>query len=116
MMKAEIKDYLSTDVEDIHTWSPTDLEDIFLSVDLMIGIPGKSGADNFSIVVASPQALKGRYRHHNVGKLFVVNEFKWAEIFKTFEHWVAECEGADWMQLAACLGRRFDWEFEGYRP
>jgi hypothetical protein len=79
---------------------------------LSIGLADDEKADQFQVVVATPQALQGRPRRRH-GKLLVVQSYDWEKVRDTLEHWVRECDRLTWAETLNCLRARFAWEYEG---
>ena len=111
-MRGAVRGYFCSDRPDFETWRPERAEDVFLTLDFYIGCAGGEGTDIFSIVIATPQAIRGRPERRK-GKLLVVQQYDWQTIKGTLEEWVAACERLTWEEVVDCLRQRFSWEFEG---
>jgi hypothetical protein len=111
-MRAEIKGIFCSDRRDFETWQPDRLQDIYLGLELSIGLTGGEAADLFQVVVATPQAVRGKPERRRA-RLLIVEQYNWPKIRATLQQWVRECEGQTWDEIVTCLRQRFDWEYEG---
>ena len=111
-MKAAIKGFYCFDRPDFETWQPDHCEEVYLGLELSIGLIEREGADLFQLVVATPQAIQGRAERRRC-KLLVVEQYNWQQIKAILEQWVGECDRLTWEEIAGCLRQRFDWEYEG---
>ncbi|MBV9123127.1 MAG: hypothetical protein JO112_07210 [Planctomycetes bacterium] len=111
-MKAEIKSISCSGRPDFKAWQPDRSEDVYLGLELSVGLAGGEGADLFQLVVATPQAIQGRPERRRC-KLLVIEAYSWQKVETTLRQWVGECERATWMEIVDCLQHRFDWEYEG---
>src|SRR5438067_1841674 len=102
-----VKGYYSSDVENLSTWTPASLKDVYYALELSIGTKGDNRADIFQVVVATPEALRSRFsstkkcfagRHH-----LVVAEHDWPSIVKYCQSIVDDCADDTWEKIAARL-------------
>ena len=59
-MRAEIKGIYCADLKHLETWCPSRPEDVYVALELNIGIAGVDGSDLWQVVVATPPAIRGR--------------------------------------------------------
>ena len=59
-LKPTVKGYYSSDVENLSTWIPASLEDVYYPMEMSIGIRDEKQADIFQVVVATPEAIRLR--------------------------------------------------------
>lgn len=115
----------SADVDDLRTWKPKKLEEVFICLEMEIGEAGTQGADVFQIVLTTPEALRANQdvlpkmrRGRNTvfpGRDFlIVMEYNWAAIEAELTAMVKECESDTWEQAVEKLTRVFDWEYENH--
>ena len=114
-MKVVIQEVSSTDVEDLVNWHPSQLEDIYFPLGLILGTEGTRRGDLFYVLVASPEALRSRTY---LGKCFlnrhllIVREYDWPAILAEVHQVIEACESTTWLETAHKLSRWFHWEFE----
>jgi len=108
----EIKGCWSSDVDDLEAWTPSRPEDVYYPLFLDIGPVGDKGADQFQIVVCTPQAIQSRPERRQA-KLLVLSDYNWQKVRATLEKWVNECDGLDWDDALKRLRPKMHWEYEG---
>jgi hypothetical protein len=111
-MRAKIQGFFCPDRRDFETWQPDHTEDVYLGLELSIGLAGREGADLFQLVITTPRAIQGRPERKRC-KLLVVEQYSWPEVKATLEQWGRECDRPTWEEIVDCLRHRFDWEYEG---
>jgi len=104
---------------DLWSWAPEADREVYLPVTLEIGEMDVKGADNFSVMIATPEALAhhGKSRGELVVEdrgLLVVLEFDWNVIRRRLEQIVESCAAPTWSQSVIRLQRFFRWEYEDY--
>ena len=117
-MKAEIKRFHSPDVDNLVDFVPPESECFGFLLQVFIGPLGVDAEESFDIVVSTPIWLAKKVgefgslwgRHH-----LIVGRYDFEAIRVEIERCVAECEGADWGEVALRLSRRGKWEFEDYQ-
>ena len=112
MKKAELKDmWMDSEIytpknEDIHFW-----------IDLRIGIKNENGADDFRLLVCTPEWL---FQNFWIPKILrhtlIIRKYDLNEITKIINKYIEKCTGNDWIEIAEKLSRYFQWEFEDYDP
>jgi len=58
MIKLELTNYSSADVDEIWNWNPSDSSDVCFQFQFEIGEVGKSGGTYFQALVATPEGLR----------------------------------------------------------
>lgn len=121
MPYAELKALDSTDPEtgyDLEAYVPANAESFGIEVTAHIGLRGSEGADNFSIIVCTPQWLseqsfeKGfRWGAHYL----FVTRWDLRVVRRAITDMCRHTEGPDWAAIATKLSRYGYWEFEDYR-
>lgn len=117
-MRAEIRSILSSDVDDLDAFRPSD-EAFAVTIRLLVGPSGARGEESFDLMVCSAAWLARQVertpvydaRHH-----LVVREFDWLVIRRYLEGRVARLDGASWDELGEKLSRLGYWEFEDLGP
>ena len=118
MIVLQIRSWSSPDVE-LQTWEPEELDAVQFLLELEIGAAASPGADVFSVLVATPEALRA---HAPPGALvlrqrstLVLGRYDWPELRAAVTQIVASCAGRDWQESVLRLQRHFRWEYEDYR-
>ncbi|MCG8347040.1 MAG: Imm8 family immunity protein [Chloroflexales bacterium] len=118
-MKPIIKQYDATDVPgDVAQWTPARLEEVYFPLTLTIGEETTPGGDLFSIMIATPEAIRA---HATLGPCFfarhwlIVREYRWERIMAVIQERLAACEAETWDAMVLRLARSFHWEFEDYQ-
>lgn len=117
MLQPEIKGYFSTDILDLATWKPASLASLHFGLDIFIGSPGGDAADQFQIVIATPEALRRDLettRFISGRHYLIVSSYDWPEIQRYLEELVSKCAAPTWPEAATKLSRHFFWEYEDY--
>lgn len=102
---------------DMATQTVCDLADVYFLVEFEVGVAGGRGKDVFSVLIATPEAL----RRHASGVIIcsratmVVSEFLWGDVRSALLQTIRECAGASWSESVLKLQRYFHWEYEDYR-
>jgi hypothetical protein len=114
-LRLETKRISSPDVE-VDIWEPESRDDVYVLLEVEIGVAGEDGADIFQLMIATPEGL----RRHAGGEviaeraLVVVSDFSWAQVRKTLGAIVDRCAANDWSESVLRLQRYFSWEYEDY--
>lgn len=117
-MRAEIKSYDSSDIEDFFTYQPEDPLVFAFSLNFTIGPVGQTGADNFEVIVVTPDFLRSQYSGSNCYFLrhyLLVKEYNFSTILALMTTYVNSLDAASWEELVVKIGRVARWEFEDYR-
>lgn len=116
-MKAEIKRYLSPDVDDLAGYHPND-RNFGLLLQMIVGPEGKAGEESFDLVVCTPNW----FERHELGDdprpgrhYLFVRAYDFASIDRYLRSKVTELDEPEWTELAEKIGRLGHWEFEDYR-
>ncbi|MBS9422404.1 MULTISPECIES: immunity 8 family protein [Photorhabdus] len=114
-MKAELKS-ISSDDYDLDLYFPDDDEKFLLKVILRIGEKDSKEADNFDLLICTPNWLKNNHwTPQLIRHMLLVRKYDLDEITKTITDYIDQCEGDDWMGIAQKLSRVFAWEYEDYQ-
>jgi Immunity protein 8 len=119
MLRPHIQQIACLDVPDVQTWCPARPEDLFLGVDIKIGVEGEWGSDDFQLVVASSSAItkhQHQYATKHLDRALVLEEFAWDTVVEYIHQKTLSCTGANWEEIAAKLTEYFLWEYEDYQP
>ncbi|HGN1344311.1 MULTISPECIES: immunity 8 family protein [Proteus] len=112
-MKAILKE-LSSDFYDLDNYYP-DNECFSLSLLLRIGTEESNGADNFDLLVCSPEwILKNIWGPRILRHILITPEYNINEIKKVINSYIAKCDGNSWLEIAGKLSCYFAWEYENY--
>ena len=118
MLKPKILEIDCPDVPNVNTWQPSKPEDLFLGVEIKIGVAGEIGADDFQLLVASKQAIrkyKKIYDEKYFARCYIMEEFDWGKVVGYIEEKVSLCSGDNWKVIGSCLQKYFRWEYENFR-
>ncbi len=112
-----IRSLHSPDVS-IRTFVPDNPVDVYIFVEFEIGEVGAQGRDIFSVVVATPEALRRRSENNKFllasHGVMVVSYFSFDELRASLEGIVASCWKGDWQRSVENLRRYFMWEYDGF--
>ncbi|MFG0229201.1 Imm8 family immunity protein [Achromobacter sp. 413638] len=112
----EIKDIASSNLDALPSWRPDSREQVFLGLDLEIGLRGERASNMFHVRVATPEAL----RRHGGGfcmvkhRTLVISDFDWKQLTALLDDIVRDCARGSWEESCAVLQRYFNWEYEDY--
>ena len=109
LLRAEIKGFGSTQVDDLTTWKPDDPSDWSVVVTFAIGVVGEPGADNFDLTITTRDAIAASGRRPDFAT-FIVERYDWPSVWGLVSAWVAEASGVSWAQISDELGTRMRWE------
>lgn len=116
-MTAEIRRFHSPDVRDLTQWTPPDLQDFGILLQVLIGPKGQQGEEAFDFVVCSPAwLLKDRgaksviFGSHHI----LLFEYNFDRLQEALTKLVTGVSGSSWNELAQKLSRYGRWEFEDY--
>ena len=114
----EIKDYHSADIENVWTWEPNDLGEIYFNLELTIGAKGQDAGDIFQITASTPEGLRNMQKHIptiQIQKLLLIMEpYRWESILDYCKTTVNHCTGDTWDKVVNKLCRYFYWEYENH--
>lgn len=114
MLSPEIKSIFSSDVE-LDVWQPATDADVCFLVEMEIGEVGQAAADQFSVIFATPDGLKGFRAGEDVildRGVIVLRRFSWDAVHGSLESILRGCKYADWVGVTDYLQRYFHWEYE----
>ena len=114
-MKPALRRLHSPDADDLREFVPSSPA-FSLLVQLLVGPSDGPGEESFDVVVCSPEWLAERGkptigRHH-----IIVTRYHYDELLGVVLDYLDRCDGKDWGEVAAKVGRLGRWEFEEYRP
>lgn len=115
MISLEIKSIFSSDVE-VDVWQPATDADVCFLLEMEIGEAGRAAADQFSVMFATPEGLKG-FRAGNEDVildrgLIVLRRFSWDAVHASLEKILRGRKCSDWSGVCGHLQRYFYWEYE----
>ena len=113
----EIKDITSSNIDALPSWRPDSREQVFLGLDLEIGLRGERASNMFH-VRASPRprpcggmaAVFCMVKHRTL----VISDFDWKQLSALLDDIVRDCARGSWEESCAVLQRYFNWEYEDY--
>ena len=116
-MRGKISNYHSADILEVWTWEPSSIADVHFGLSISIGPPDEIGADDFQVIVASPEALRKDCRDNAViGRHYlIVLDYSWEVLERELEKILDVCEADTWERVREKLCRYFLWEYEDYK-
>ena len=116
-MNPELKAQDCADHDPIEAWQPANPADIDYWLCLHIGVAGEPGADLFYVnVLSETAATLVDADELALRKKIVIQDYSWSAVVDAIQEILQQSNGASWGEIAVKLSRRFDWEFENYRP
>ncbi len=114
-MKLRIGRVSSPDVQ-VHSWEPDSHADVYVYLEIEIGVDGGKGFEIFGLMVATPEALRRHAKGPVMSEraMLVVSDFSWREVLKAVAGIVERCTCDDWNESVLKLQRYFRWEYEDY--
>ena len=114
-MKPALRRLHSPDAHDLRAFVPSSAA-FSLLVQLLLGPSDGPGEESFDVVVCSPEWLAERGKptiglHH-----IILARYDYDELLGVVLDYLEGCDGNDWAEVAAKVGRLGRWEFEDYRP
>ena len=113
-MKPALRRLHSPDADDLQAYAPSS-PSFSLLVQILVGPSDGPGEESFDVVVCSPEWLADRGgptigRHHIIG-----TRYDYDELLTLILDDLEGCDGKDWAEVGAKVGRLGRWEFEDYR-
>jgi hypothetical protein len=118
-MKAFVKDFDCADIDDLFSYVPTDPNNFGFWMNFSIGLQGEEGADNFQMLIATPNYIQQQHPFQNAvlpHNTLLVFEYDFNQILNTVDKYVKSLNEDSWEKLAEKLCRIAHWEFEDYKP
>lgn len=117
VVELELRDLSSSNVASIEKWRPNSLEQVFISLDLEIGLKGETASNMFHVKVATPEALRSRQHEYVIARnrTLVIDEFDFKKLREAIQEIMQSCSKQTWEESCICLQRFFQWEYEDYR-
>jgi hypothetical protein len=98
---------------------PESNEEVYYPVELAIGTDNEDGDARFTLVIATPEALRQRAAEGPailVDRAFlIVSEYDWDAIRTHLEDVLKKCEALTLHESIPLLQRYFRWEYEEYK-
>ena len=116
MVDLEIKQWHSSDVDDLTRWRPATREEVYFPLELNIGERGDPASDIFDVLIATPEALRERARTLVLAEraILLVGDYHWPEIERAIQEIVQHCAAPTWTEAVLRLQLYFRWEYEDY--
>lgn len=116
-MKAKLKRVHSPEIDDLQNYQPRNPESFGFLLQAMIGPEDTDGEESFDIEVCTPKWIEDTYnlsdvvigRHH-----LIVREYDYDRIIGAIRHFLLDCSGQSWNEVANKVARLGKWEFEDY--
>ena len=118
MIELVLKSCNSDDIPSLNAWEPSNLEEVYILLDLAIGVKGEKGADYFQLIVATPEALRQKEFDAQVPVFIehtlLVNHYNWEMIYIAIKKKIKNCQAKNWEKSVEKLSRYFCWEYEDH--
>jgi len=115
-IELEIKDWFSSDINEIWNWVPKNNSDLYFTLDIEIGEVGKSEGSIFQIVIATPEGIRcnSNIRNNILSdrNLLILRNYDWDSVQKHLRKIVKSCSATTYEQSMLKLQRYFLWEYE----
>jgi len=114
MKSPEIKQYWSSDIENLDDWAPDDSQHVDIWFSVAIGIKGEVGADNFQVHLVSQNQLS---QVENKEYLLVIPYYEtWTNVMEHLNRAIQACKDISWAGMSSQLEKLFLWEYHNYKP
>jgi len=118
-MKAILKSmWVDSPTINLDNYFPGDPGNFGLWIEFRAGPDDSDGADDYRILVCTPDWIKQACRHEKVvfGRhMLIVLEYDIEEIKSAIGRCVEKCDGSDFAAIANKIARFAAWEFEDYK-
>ena len=117
-MKAEIKYIHSPDILDLKSYLPDKLNEFSFLLQIMIGEKGKEGAENFNIIVCSPNSFKSMFKDSDMffGKSYLfMKSYNYQKMWDFLCKYVDSINGETWDDIVFEMSKIAFWEFDNYK-
>jgi hypothetical protein len=116
-MKAIIKTmWANSPTIDLDSYHPENLENFSLWIEFKIGPEGLTGADDYRLLVCTPEWLRQNVSEPRWGRhMLIVREYDRSVIEKCVCDYVMSCTGDKWEVIEGKVARNLSWEFEDYQ-
>jgi len=116
-MKPTVKAmWVNSPTVDLDSYIPDDPKNFSLWIELRIGSDESAGADDYRVLVCTPDWLRENVCEPRWGRhMLFVREYDRSTIEKCINDYVAQCAGDQWEVVAAKVARNLLWEFEDYQ-
>ena len=117
-MIPELKDFYSTEVEDLENYQPEDPEKFSFDLAILVGPKGEEGAEKFEMEVCTFKWLEETCGEDEVAMSrhrLMVHYYNYKRIIDFIEHYLrTRCSGENWHEVGEKVSRLGYWEFEDY--
>ena len=111
-MEPILKHYGSPDA-DLRTFAPEGNFELLL--ELEIGLSGDSKSDLFQVVISTPRCADD-FELEDLPALrkgyIIVDQYDLNAVIDKLNHFISECSGHTWLEIARKLSSKFFWEYE----
>jgi hypothetical protein len=116
-MVLELRDYSSSDIERVWTWSPKHSSEVFFELTIDIGEHGHAGGNLFSLLVATPEGLRrvaDTYSNYYFPDraVLIFSTYSWNALMERINRILGQCSRNSWQESLLCLRQFFKWEYE----
>lgn len=113
MIFPELKSLHSPDLE--RPALPSNPSDCVVFIEASIGARGEEDSEIFGLTVITPLALQRTPLPRWGSGLYLTERFSWEEVDRALERLLAASSRPTWAEVALCLSKNTDWEFNSYR-
>jgi hypothetical protein len=113
-----VKSYYCADIGNLYAWNPDDNK-VFYCLDMSIGLSTEDGADNYSVIIATPEGISSLSDKDMISdqiyKIILMAEYSWEKVISTIESIVAKIDVVYDFDAQDKLRSYFYWEYESMR-
>ncbi len=114
MLFADLKSIHSPDVLDLKEYSPNQ-EEIYLLLELGVGIKGKDGEEYFYLEVCNAKYLESIKEPYILNHMLLLQEYNFNALESYIRKKINSILGETWQEIATKINVFADWEFDSYR-
>lgn len=107
---------ISSTQVDLETWNPKGNEDVFLCLDLEIGMTDAPDSTNmFYVTLATEEAIQSRGELlPDDSKRLLVHEYDYQSVLDQIHRILQTCNRPTWDESCRALCEYFQWEYQDY--
>jgi len=118
MIKLEIKDFYSPDIDKVWEWEPKDNQNVNFLLEINIGVVDEDSSDIFQVIIATPKGLNANINGSESLLIdracLVFSEYSWENVINKVSEILVLCSADNWKESTTKLQRYFHWEYEDY--
>jgi len=100
----------------LESWNPRSNEEVFVCLDMQIGMEGDDGTNFFYVTLATPESLK--LKNHDFlissNRTIVISAYSYTKLTEAIQDILKSCQRDTYEGCCLALQRYFQWEYEDY--